>query len=202
MSSLTVQVRGAIDMILAGIHPDLKKSTRAEDEEEKRKTSFHYATEDALERKRRELSNIVQVEIPRNSEAIGTARELGDLKENAEYHAAKDRQKLLMQQAKELEELIGRARIIDLKTVRTDTVRFGTRVLVRQITTGKEQDFTLLGMWEADGDKRIISYLTPFGSQMMNRSVGERFVVNTPDGRNEEYEVLAIEAIAESTSLS
>jgi transcription elongation factor GreA len=202
MPSLTVQVRSAIEMIMAGMHPDLKKTTRAEDEEEKRKASFHYATADAVERKRRELSNLVQVEIPKTSEAIGIARELGDLKENAEYHAAKDRQKLLMQQAKELEDLIGRARIIDLKTVRTDSVRFGTRVRLKQIATGTEQEHALLGMWEADGDKGIISYLTPFGSQLMNRTIGEVFTVSTPDGRNEEYEVLAIEAIAESPAVS
>jgi len=199
---LTIQVRSALEMILAGLHPDLKKTTRAEDEEEKRKMSFHYTTEETLERKRRELSNIVQVEIPKMSEAIGIARELGDLKENAEYHAAKDRQKLLMQQAKELEELIGRARIVDLKTVRTDSVRFGTRVRVRQTSTGEEQELSLLGMWEADGEKGIISYLTPFGSQLINHKVGQKFAVSTPDGRNEEYEVLAIEAIVESSAVT
>lgn len=94
---------------------------------------------------------------------IEAARELGDLRENAEYHSAKDRQKLLMQQAAELEELIARARVVEEKDAAPDTSRFGTRLVLKG-ENGERREITLMGMWEADLPNNIISYLTPMGS--------------------------------------
>jgi len=192
-SGLTNQLRVAIEQLVQTVHPTLLRRSKSEEEEAIKKPSFHYATQDSIERKRRDLSNILNVDIPENSKAIGTARELGDLRENAEYHAAKDRQKLLMQQAAELEDLIARARPIELDAVKTDDVRFGTRVVVQNVETMEQEAYTIMGMWEADADKRIISYLTPFASQLMNRKVDERFPVSYPDGRKATFRVVSVE---------
>ncbi|MCB2154446.1 transcription elongation factor GreA [bacterium] len=191
--TLPNQLRDAAEHLVHDAHPDLKKPSRQEEEEERRRPAYHYALNDSVENKRRELSHILNVEIPQNSEAIGIARELGDLRENAEYHAAKDRQKLLMQQAAELEELIARARVVEGDQVRTDQVRFGTRVRLFNHGEKKEEAITLLGIWEADPSQQIISYLTPMGSQVMNRKVGDKFDVQLPGDRKEKYEILGIE---------
>src|SRR5690606_38880844 len=122
------------------------------------------------------------------------ARELGDLRENAEYHAAKDRQKLLMQQAAELEDLIARARVVDEREGQPDQTRFGTRVTLKETKSGAERVCTLLGMWEADPENHIISYLTPSGAQLLGKKLGEVFQVNQQDGNIVEYEVLKIES--------
>ncbi len=193
---LSNQLRTALEQLVYTEQPDLKKKAPSEQLEEQAKPSYHYSTPDAIERKRQELSHILNVEIPENSVAIGTARELGDLKENAEYHAAKDRQKLLMQQASEIEELISRARPIDLDQVRTDEVRFGTTVRLKNIDSGDLEECTLMGMWEANAEKKIISYMTPFGSQVMNRKPGEEFRISFPDGRTVNYRIESVEKAA------
>lgn len=174
-------------------HPSIKKVSKHEEEEERKKPAFHYALAESVDRKRMELSHILNVEIPANSVAIGAARELGDLRENAEYHAAKDRQKLLHQTAAELEELISRARIVEPESVNASVSRFGTKIKIRNTADNSTQEHTLLGMWEADQAKGFLSYLTPLGSQLMNRRPGEVFTVVTPDGRREEYEAISVE---------
>lgn len=193
LGNLTNQLRSTITDLVYYHHQGLRKLTRAEEEAEAKVADFHYTTADSLDQKRRELSHILNVEIPANSEAIGTARELGDLRENAEYHAAKDRQKLLMQQAADLKELIDRARVIDLAGVQPDQVRFGTTVQLVNRETGEVEGYTLLGMWEADLPNGIISYVTPFGSQLIGRTLGEEFDVVLPDGRQVPYQVESIE---------
>ncbi|HMX63221.1 MAG TPA: hypothetical protein PKD58_09160, partial [Candidatus Sumerlaeota bacterium] len=104
-NSLSHQLKSALEMILINEHQDLRKASRLEEEEERRRPSYHYTTRQSLDEKRTQLSRLVSEEIPAMAKVIETARELGDLRENAEYHAAKDRQKLLMQQAAELEDL-------------------------------------------------------------------------------------------------
>lgn len=191
LSGLPNPLRRSMEDLVHYEQPDLK-GAKADAEDERGIPQFHYAFAESVEQKRRELSHIVNVEIPENSKAIGIAREHGDLRENSEYHAAKDRQKLLMQRAHELEELISRARIVSAEQIRTDCVRIGTRAIVRRKENGGEESYTLVGMWEADGQTRI-SYLTPFGSQLLNRRPEEHFEVTLPDGGRVEYEVVRIE---------
>jgi transcription elongation factor GreA len=174
-------------------HPSIKKISKQEEEEERRKPAFHYALPESVDRKRQELSHILNTEIPANTRLIEAARALGDLRENADYHAAKDQQRLLMQKAAELEELISRARIIELDKVEPTQSRFGTRVTVKRQSDGALSTYTILGMWEADAPRNILSYLTPFASQLMNRKVGEVFNVATPDGRVEAYEMMEVQ---------
>jgi transcription elongation factor GreA len=194
MGNLTNQLRTGIENVIFAEHPGLSKSRPSEVEEEQ-KQAAHYATEQAIENRRQKLSNILSVEIPENSVQIGIAREFGDLKENAEYHAAKDRQKVLMQTAAELESLISRAVVVDLTQVKPDQVRFGTRVKLQNLDEKQAEEYIVMGMWEANADNRIISYLTPFGLQLMGRKVGEDILMKLPDGRQLNYKVLAIEGV-------
>lgn len=191
-SALLDAFKSNMEYLIYADHPTLKKVSKAEEEEERKKPTYHYALAESVDRKRTELSRILSVEIPESTKAIAAARELGDLKENAEYHAAKDRQKLLMQTAAELEELIARARIVEPSQVTTNVSRFGTKLTIRRRDTGVVESFTLLGMWEADLPQNVISYLTPLGQQLLNRRREDVFTVVFPDGREAEYEVMDI----------
>ncbi|MDK2972960.1 MAG: hypothetical protein PWP23_2715 [Candidatus Sumerlaeota bacterium] len=193
LSGLSNQLRSMIEELILLEHPTLRKRTTHEEKAEAESTKIHYALMDSVERKRKELSHILSVEIPENTVAIGTAREHGDLRENAEYHAAKDRQKILMQRAADLEDLIARARIIELENVKTDQVRFGTRVTLDRLDEQAQETVTIMGMWEANADLGILSYMTPFGSQLLGRKLNEQFEVTLPDGRRVEYKVVRIE---------
>lgn len=180
------------EAVLISAHPDLKKQTRAEAEEENRKPSFHYTTTASLEAQRSRLSHILSVEIPENSKQIGIARDHGDLRENAEYHAAKERQKLLHQQAQELNDLISRARVVEPEHIKTDSIVFGTRFAVRDLDTAAERTYTLLGIWEAKPEQGILSYLTPLGGAFLNVRPGQIVEVSL-DNQNVRYEILSIE---------
>ncbi len=196
---LSHQLKSMLESILINEHQELRKVSRMEEEEERKKPAFHYTTRPSLDEKRTMLSRLISQEIPAMAKVIETARELGDLRENAEYHAAKDRQKLIMQQAAELEDLIARARVVEEREVTPDFSRFGTRVQLRDLTTGALREMTILGMWEADLSRNIISYLTPFGSQLLNRRVGDMFEVTSQDGIKTGYEMLSIEAAMPSS---
>ena len=191
-NALSHQLKRSLEDILVDRHIELRQTSRMEEDEERKKPSHHYALSASLDEKRSHLSQLISHDIPAMAKVIETARELGDLKENAEYHAAKDRQKLLMQQAAELEDLIARARVVELKGSQPEASGFGTRIRLRETSNSAEREMTLMGMWEADLENNIISYLTPFGSQLMGRRVGETFVAVTPDGRETEYEVLGL----------
>lgn len=196
-SGLSGAVKAQLEGILVNAHEELRRTGRQEEEEEKRKPSFHYTTGASLDRKRRELSVLLNDEIPAMATVIDQARQLGDLKENSEYHAAKDRQKLLMQQAAELEELIARARLVEGRDVTPDRSRFGTKVTVRDLAQDTVRTITLLGMWEANPDVDVISYLTPLGQQLLNKAVGEEFTVKGQDGTETPLRVEAIASAME-----
>ena len=127
------------------------------------------------EEKKRQLTHINDVEVPANSKEIATARDYGDLKENAEYKAAKERQEILETTVARLKEEIERAQIFDPSTVNTEKVSFGTKAVLINQETGEETEFTILGPWESDPENHIISYLSPFGSAILNKRVGEDF---------------------------
>jgi transcription elongation factor GreA len=128
-----------------------------------------------FEEKQRELARIMDVEIPLNSKEIGFALSLGDLRENAEYKAAKEKQDLLNSTAAKLKDEIDRAQLFDPAAVNVSRVSFGTRVLLSNGSNGENEEYTILGPWESDPDNRIISYLSPLGSAVLNKKPGERF---------------------------
>ena len=128
---------------------------------------------ESLERRRKEYEEIVQKKIPANSKEIAIARSYGDLRENHEYKAAKEMQKILMRQKEDLEAALGRARGQDFANVKTDVVGAGTIVQVTDLVSNQTETFTVLGAWDSDPDKGVISYLTPIAMALVNRKVGD-----------------------------
>ena len=128
---------------------------------------------ESLERRRLEYQDIVEKKIPANSKEIAIARSYGDLRENHEYKAAKEMQKILMRQKEDLEAALTRARGQDFLNAKTDVVGAGTVVVATDLTTNQTETFTILGAWDSDPDRGIISYLTPIAMALVNRKVGD-----------------------------
>jgi transcription elongation factor GreA len=170
---------------------NVRSDLRQRPEEEERPPLF--VTAESLREKQSELQRIRTEDIPANSKDIQIAREHGDLSENAEYKAAKERQELLHRRAEELQELIDRARPIVPEAIKGDVIAPGTRARLRNLGSQQEESFTFLGMWDADPDNGIISYLSPIGQQLLRHRVGETQKVKLPSGDVTEYEILAIE---------
>jgi transcription elongation factor GreA len=128
-----------------------------------------------LEEKKKQLTHIMNVEVPNNSKEIEYALSLGDLRENAEYKAAKEKQEQLNSQVAKLKEEIERAQLFDTSSINTSKISFGTKALLLNETKGIQEEYTILGPWESDPNNNIISYLSPFGSAILNKTVGEKF---------------------------
>jgi len=143
---------------------------------------------DSLERRKQEYDELVQKKIPANSRDIAIARSYGDLSENHEYKAAKEMHRLLMRRKAELESQLVRARGTDFANPRTDVVSIGTRVDVTEAGTDHRQTFTVLGAWDFDAEKHIISYLSPIAQSMLNRKVGEEIEFEL-DGHKSRYRI-------------
>lgn len=142
---------------------------------------------------RDELQQLERVERSAVVKAIEVAREHGDLKENAEYHAAKDRQGHIEGRILELKDKLSRAEVIDCSKVSTDTVVFGTVVKLLDLDTDEEVTYQLLGPEESDVKKGSISVLSPLGQSMLGKEVGDEVLTVTPGG-NREFEVIDIQS--------
>jgi len=128
---------------------------------------------ESLERRRVEYQDLVEKKIPANSKEIAIARSYGDLRENHEYKAAKEMQKILMRQKEDLEAALTRARGNDFANAKTDVVGPGTVVVATDLSSNQAETFTILGAWDSDPDKGVISYLTPVAMALLNRKVGD-----------------------------
>jgi len=145
---------------------------------------------DSFERKREEYEQNVSRKIPENSKAIAVAREHGDLKENSEYKMAKQDQQVLMAQKSQLERELARARVTDFKDATVEQVSVGSVVEVR-VPDGHTTRYTILGVWDGDPDRQIISYKTPLGAALIGKRPGETVKVKT--GTTEDtYSVVSI----------
>jgi transcription elongation factor GreA len=138
-----------------------------------------------------ELERYKKVERPKNIKDIEEARGHGDLKENAEYHAAKERQSHIAARISDLEHKLAEAQIIDTSNFSNEKVLFGATVTVKDAQTEKEQRFTLVGQDEGDLKTGRISVQSPVGRALIGRRVGDAFEVRTP-AKVIEYEVLYI----------
>jgi transcription elongation factor GreA len=127
------------------------------------------------EEKQRQLAHIMDVEVPANSKEIAFALSLGDLRENSEYKAAKEKQDILNSTVAKLKDEIERAQIFDPQSINASRVSFGTKVTLRNTAGGETEEYTILGQWESDPGNNIISYLSPFGAALLNKTVGEQF---------------------------
>ena len=149
---------------------------------------------ESFERKREEYETIVSKKIPENSKAIASAREHGDLRENSEYKMAKQDQLVLMAQKGQLERELARARVTDFKEATVDQVSVGSVVDVK-IPEGATQTYTILGVWDGDPDRHIVSYKTPLGVALMGKKLGDTVKVKT--GSTEDaYQITAIRRYA------
>jgi transcription elongation factor GreA len=148
-------------------------------------------TRQGLEKLRQELQNILTVERPRNIKAIEEARSHGDLFENAEYHAAKERQAILEAKINELEMAINRSEVIEINTQSADTVVFGVTVQLRNMVTDENVAYQLVGPYESDPDSGKISVVSPLGKALIGKEEGDEIKLKTPGGI-QEFEILEI----------
>jgi transcription elongation GreA/GreB family factor len=128
---------------------------------------------ESLERRQAEYRDLVDKKIPANSKEIAIARSYGDLRENHEYKAAKEMQKVLLRRKDELEAQFNRARAMSFANAKTEVVGPGTVVVVTNMSTNQAETFTILGAWDSDPDQGVISYLTPVAMSLLNRKVGD-----------------------------
>jgi len=150
-------------------------------EPEKEKVSWGLiVTKTGYENKQKVLRHLIEVEIPVNSKEIGEAMEKGDLRENAEYKAALEKQEQLKGATLKIQEELQNARIFDQSQVDTHSVSFGTRVKLKNKTSKRIEEYIILGPWESEPSKQIISYLSPLGVELCNHKAGEnlQFTIN------------------------
>ena len=141
------------------------------------------------------LSNLKFIERPKISEAIAEARAHGDLKENAEYHAAKELQGLIESKINEIENALGNAQVIDVKDIpETGRVVFGSTIKIYDIDNDKEIIFKIVGNLESDPDKGEISIDTPIAKGLVGKFVEDEITIETPSGKLN-YEILDVKHI-------
>ena len=128
---------------------------------------------ESLERRKNEYHELVEKKIPANSKEIAVARSYGDLSENHEYKAAKEMQKLLMRRKADLETQLVRARGSDFATPRADVASIGTVVRSTDLATNQPQHFIILGAWDSDPERDIVSYLSPVAQSLLGHKVGD-----------------------------
>ncbi|MBF0345411.1 MAG: transcription elongation factor GreA [Nitrospirae bacterium] len=148
-------------------------------------------TPEGHKRLNEELDRLLKVERPQNIKDIATARAHGDLSENAEYHAAREKQSFLEGRIQELQDKLSRAQVIDPSKLKQDTVAFGAKVTVFDVDTEEEKQFTLVGPDEADAKNGKISVTSPVGKALLGKQIGDEVNVKVP-AKTICYEVLKI----------
>lgn len=138
-----------------------------------------------------ELKQLRSVDRPGVIKAIAEAREHGDLSENAEYHAARERQSFIEGRISELEDVIGRADVIDVSKISGDTIRFGATVTLADEDTDEEVTYQIVGPYEADLKAGRISIQSPIAKALVGKSEGDSVEVTAPGG-SRSYEVIAV----------
>ncbi len=139
-----------------------------------------------------ELKNLKQKKRPEIIQAIATARAMGDLSENADYHAAKDQQGLIESKIKDLENLLAVGETPDSKHIDQDKIAFGAKVALLDVETKKRFIYELVGVYEADLKQQLISFYSPLGQSLVGKKRGELTQVELPNGSVRVYEILDI----------
>ena len=152
-------------------------------------------TVNGLQDLKTELEDLKNVQRPKIVEAIAEARSHGDLKENAEYHAAKEQQGLIEGRVVAINDIIARANVIDVTKIENDgKVIFGSTVEVQDLETNKKISYRLVGQDEADIKKNLVFFRSPIGKAFIGKNKGEMVTVNTPSGERS-FEVLDVKYI-------
>jgi transcription elongation factor GreA len=149
-------------------------------------------TADGYQRLTEELKHLKAVERPAVIKAIAEAREHGDLSENAEYHAARERQSFIEGRVQEIEDRISRADIIDVTKLTGDTVKFGATVTVADEDTDEEITYQIVGQDESDVKQGRLSVTAPLSRVLIGKSVGDVVEMTTPGG-SKSYEIVNIQ---------
>jgi len=138
-----------------------------------------------------ELHDLKMVQRPKTVEEIDIARSHGDLKENAEYHAAREHLRYIEKRMAELAELYDNVQEVDPAVFNHDRVRFGSTVSIVDTEDDSESTYTIVGTYESNPDKGLISTLSPLARQLMGKEEGDEVLVNLPSGEKE-YEILSV----------
>ena len=148
-------------------------------------------TKDGYKRLKLEIVELKTVRRPSISKAIGIAREHGDIKENAEYHAAKEEQSFVEARIKELESITATANVIDVTKIQNNKVLFGTNVIILNIDTDEESTYQIVSEYEANLELGLISNVSPIGKSLIVKEKGDEIRVIAPSG-DKFYEILSI----------
>lgn len=148
-------------------------------------------TAEGLQKLKEELDRLIKIERPKNIQDIAEARAHGDLSENAEYHAAKEKQGFLDVRIKELQMKTALAEVIDTSKINQSMAAFGAKVRVIDIEADEEYEFILVGPDEADLKQKKISMGSPVGRALLGKKVGDIAIVKAP-ARTIEYEIVEI----------
>ena len=152
-------------------------------------------TVNGLQDLKTELEDLKNVQRPKIVEAIAEARSHGDLKENAEYHAAKEQQGLIEGRVVSINDIIARANVIDVTKIENDgKVIFGSTVEVQDLETNKKISYRLVGQDEADIKKNLVFFRSPIGKAFIGKNKGEMVTVNTPSCERS-FEILDVKYI-------
>jgi transcription elongation GreA/GreB family factor len=178
-------------------YPEIQSMLDGEDDSSSTDSST-LVTDDSLivsqfsyDQKLADLDDLAKVKIPANSLAIETAREHGDLRENAEYHMAKDEQKFLLARQAEIQGEVMRAKPTDFSDAPEDFIGIGSIVTLSDQENGQTQKYTVLGAWDSDPDNNVLSYLTPLGQKLLGEKIGN--VVETDvEGNVQSWKVEAL----------
>ncbi|WP_163566201.1 transcription elongation factor GreA [Helicobacter suis] len=138
-----------------------------------------------------ELKRLKEIERPEIVKEIDRAREHGDLKENAEYHAAKEKQAFIEARINDLSRILANAQVIDPSTLSHQKVSFGSTVRILDLNNDKEFSYTIVGSMESDPSRGLISFGSPVAKSLMGKSKGDEVTVLLPSGESE-FEILDI----------
>ncbi len=148
-------------------------------------------TAEGYDNLKRELERLKTVERPAVIRAIAEAREHGDLSENAEYHAARERQSFIEGRVMELEAKVSRAQVIDVASLSGDTVKFGATVVLADEDTDAESTYRIVGADEAEIEHGRLSITAPLARALLSKTVGDSVEVTTPGG-SKSYEIISV----------
>ncbi|MDO9516140.1 MAG: transcription elongation factor GreA [Syntrophales bacterium] len=148
-------------------------------------------TRAGFERLKEELARLKKVEVPANVRDIEVAREHGDISENAEYAAAKERQSFIQGKIQELENNLASSTIVELKDLTDERVVFGATVTIEDMDTGEVSRYQLVGPFESDMSRNQMSVTSPIGKALIRKEVGDEVRVTTPGGVRE-FEIVDI----------
>ena len=152
-------------------------------------------TVEGLENLKTELDELKSIKRPSIVAAIAEARSHGDLKENAEYHAAKEQQALMESRVIEIDDIIARANVIDVTKIENEgNVIFGSTVTVQDLEVNKKKTYKIVGKDEADISKNLIYFKSPIGKALIGKNIEDMVIVQTPSGEKK-FKILNIKYI-------